>query len=226
VRLVESVAGIAEWKLNKREYSCLLVYDAASSCTPQRRMVRWMVRWLVNGESEVVVSWSECALAFACRDRETTKPLRQDIPCPTPDSNRAPPEYDSKPLPLQKPNWYQPAVWYIFTDVSEEDAASIFRADEGSAFIRKVGNYLPDCMASNPRRLTNSMEKSPSWEAVSCAATQEIPSILWNPKVHYRVHKSPLPVFMLSRINPVHTTPSYLSKIHSNIIHPHTFWSS
>jgi hypothetical protein len=32
---------------------------------------------------------------------------------------------------------------------------------------------------------TNFMELSPSWEAANCAATQEIPSILWNPKVHY-----------------------------------------
>jgi hypothetical protein len=28
------------------------------------------------------------------------------------------------------------------------------------------------------------MELSPSWEAANCAATQEILSILWNPKVH------------------------------------------
>jgi hypothetical protein len=31
-------------------------------------------------------------------------------------------------------------------------------------------------------------ELSPSGEAASCAATQERPSILRNPKVHHRVH--------------------------------------
>jgi hypothetical protein len=36
----------------------------------------------------------------------------------------------------------------------------------------------------------------------------------------------PSTVPILSQINPVHTFPSYLSKIHFNIIHPSTFWSS
>jgi hypothetical protein len=35
------------------------------------------------------------------------------------------------------------------------------------------------------------MDLSPSWEAASCAAIQELPSILWNTIVHYLVHKSP-----------------------------------
>ena len=35
------------------------------------------------------------------------------------------------------------------------------------------------------------MVQSPSWEANWFAASQEIPRILRNPKVHYRTHKSP-----------------------------------
>jgi hypothetical protein len=40
------------------------------------------------------------------------------------------------------------------------------------------------------------MVQSPSWEANWFAASQEIPRILWNPKVHYRTHKPKPPVPM------------------------------
>jgi hypothetical protein len=47
------------------------------------------------------------------------------------------------------------------------------------------------------------MGQSPSQEANRSSASQEIPCILWTPKVYYRIYKS------LDQIDPVHASPSH-----------------
>jgi len=61
------------------------------------------------------------------------------------------------------------------------------------------------------------MEQSPSWEANSHSASHEIARLLWNPRVHYRVHNSPPLVAILSHMHPVHT-PSHTISLRSILI--------
>ena len=66
------------------------------------------------------------------------------------------------------------------------------------------------------------MVQSPSWEAKWFGASQEIPRISRNPKVHYCTHKRLPPVSILGQPNPVHIPTSHLLEVHPNIIHPST----
>jgi hypothetical protein len=57
--------------------------------------------------------------------------------------------------------------------------------------------------------ITNQLHRTEFLRNYRCSASLEIPCLLWNPKVHYHVHKSPPLVPILSHVNHVHTFPHF-----------------
>jgi hypothetical protein len=76
--------------------------------------------------------------------------------------------------------------------------------------LSNVGRYSNSQPLSSVTEFSNFVRVNTSWEAASCVVVQVFSNILWNPKVHYRVRKSP-PQIPTSQTNRAHTTPSFLS---------------
>jgi len=66
------------------------------------------------------------------------------------------------------------------------------------------------------------VEHSRLQEANNHSDSQEIPRLLWGPKVHYNIQNNPPLVPILSQMNSVYIFPLCFPKILSNIIFPYT----
>jgi hypothetical protein len=134
-------------------------------------------------------SWANRGTVPVFGPEVTTKDLSRDSRCPSQHSNPEPAKYNFKALLLDEP-------------VPKDALNCIYFS------LKMKTSY----------RCPASIRKHHSWKANSSSATQEIPRLLWNSKVHYSFHNSLSLVPTLTHRNHVNIFKFIYSKIYFNII--------
>jgi hypothetical protein len=80
--------------------------------------------------------------------------------------------------------------------------------------------FIYNTIKHNAYLFTHSMVQDIILKADSHPACQKYPAFLWNPKLHYYVHKRPPLDPILSQPNAVRPINPYLPKIQLNVIIP------
>ena len=119
------------------------------------------------------------------------------------------PPYPRERYPVRTEwRWGSPRTVWIFW---RNHSCSCMGSNPGSSssYPSPYTDYTFPAPFKQNQLLTYSMQHIPSWEANRFSANQEIPRILWNPKIYYRIHICPPPVPILNQLDPVHAPVSH-----------------